>query len=342
MKKLNIGYSIPNVNDATAFYRTIGPLSYFHKYCKHLYSGFNFEPVTSVSYAALSKFDVLLVQRPAVEAELKLIEYAKKIPNLKIWVDYDDDVFCVPQENPAYELYAKAETKKVLARSLYLADFITVSTDALKAKFDSFLSKTDKKTGCFISKNALPTHLLRPPSLKGPRENLIVWRGGNSHVKDLMDYKSVIAQIQEEFPQYSWLFIGAKPWFLADVIPEKKLLFQPPLEILEYFNMLNTIRPKVFFIPLSDNEFNHSKSNIAALEAFYSGATCIAPEKLKEFDTPGCFLMDQNNPMGAVRQALNQSDDELDELSKIGLEYAPAIADKSIKLVEFISSDASI
>lgn len=335
---LKIGYHIPNVNDATAFYRTIGPLNYAYK--NNL--GITYEALTSVTYPCLSRYDVILVQRPSLDSELKLIEYCKKIPNLKVWVDFDDDVFHVPSENPSYELYNREATKKVVARSLYLADKITVSTKALKNVFTSFLHKTDWQGEILLSPNALPMHLLKEPKDKINREDLIVWRGGGSHVKDLLDYKDIIAESHKKYPDFSWLFIGLKPWFLVDIIPESKLLYQPPMEILDYFNMIYTIKPKAFFVALTDNIFNKSKSNIAALEAFYAGASCIAPPNFPEFDIFGCMKMDKDNPLDAIDKALELSDTELNFMSKKALQKSLSIADKSLKLVEFLKRGVKI
>ena len=62
--------------------------------------------------------------------------------------------------------------------------------------------------------------------------------------------------------------------------PKLKLKKAPtivsPLDIVSYFKTLAQLKPSAVVVPLDDNVFNTSKSNVAMIEANMSGAICYS------------------------------------------------------------------
>src|SRR6478736_9208315 len=124
MKKYKILIWSPNPTDGTSFYRAWGVYSRLS----------NVELVPFVGqreWQDLIGIDAVLVQRPYDQSAIEYMDIFKtnKIP---IIVDYDDDMFNVPKDNPVYEHYNREEIRASVKEAYRLADIITVSTKALR------------------------------------------------------------------------------------------------------------------------------------------------------------------------------------------------------------------
>ena len=74
-------------------------------------------------------------------------------------------------------------------------------------------------------------------------------------------------------------------------------------------------------VPLADHPFNRSKSNIAYLEAIYSGAICVAPD-WDEWRHPGVLTYTGKESFQAqLQRAITMPADELDAEWRRGRDY---------------------
>jgi hypothetical protein len=87
-------------------------------------------------------------------------------------------------------------------------------------------------------------------------------------------------------PEWTWTFIGWRPWFLEGRVPKGKVVYVPAVDPIEYQEMIINLAPAVLMVPLHDNSFNRSKSNIAYIEAANCGAVAVAPD-WEEWNLPG-------------------------------------------------------
>ena len=288
----NLLVMVPQTTDATSFYRAIGPLAELRRVKKDLALTF----VQEINWATLDLNDAIFMQRPYSDSQLKICDLAhqNKVP---IWLDYDDDLFSVPEWNPCYATYSKESIQKNIATMCAMASVISVSTPALKAKLDPL--NVDVR----VVPNAFNERLFgHRPEYPDPEERtLIFWRGSKTHRRDLTIIAEACISLSQCHPEMTWFFLGDAPWF-ADYMTHSSVRCAEPIDPIEYIELLRKIRPTIMLVPLDDCEFNRSKSNIAWIEGSFAGATTIAPA-WSEWLRPGVL----NYARGAFERQLSDA-----------------------------------
>lgn len=257
-------YFSADPNDSSSFYRGILPLSKV--------PGVQIErPTTNVTWSTIAGNDVGFMLRPTSADMVKLAGVIKS--QMPLWVDYDDHLFAVPPENPAHAYFIESDTQENIEKICGLADIITVSTPALLDVFSPLASDVENVV---VVPNAHNDFLFGTDRNQLPRTNSVFWRGTATHVGDLFDHRDEIAKAAVENPDWDWHFMGAVPWPL---IGHVRVAHHKPLDIFKYHEVLhNVLTNAIHMIPLSNNRFNHCKSNIAWIEAIAAGALAIVPD----------------------------------------------------------------
>ncbi len=304
--------------DGTSYYRAYGIFPHLKKLFES--EGTRFDVVAYVeggmgyTWADLLSYDVIFLQRPSLDAakRLKLIEFCKRLGK-KIWVDYDDNLFRVPMENRVYDDMTK-EVKEAMYLVMQSADLITVSTPALKTFYESIKitarievvpNAWDFGLHGFASKYNEVKKLPPPQQTK----TKFVWRGSETHQGDLASAgEAILKAAAFHQDKVSWHFMGYNPWMLTENLPMEWWSYSRGEDIFEYFRNLKTYAPQVLFFPLRDNELNHSKSNIAWMEATFAGAVCIAPN-WPEWQKPGVIHYEDE---ADLEKKLNETKDRTD------------------------------
>jgi hypothetical protein len=118
----------PAIGDGTSFYRLAGVMPYLEQE----YSDIKVTDISNNKYIDwynLVGADILLFQRPFSEQHFAAIKMARNM-NIKVVIDYDDDLFNIPQDNPVHLSFEDCkETMKLICQ---VVDEIWVSTDAIK------------------------------------------------------------------------------------------------------------------------------------------------------------------------------------------------------------------
>lgn len=269
---------IPNATDSTALYRSSGVLS---KLKYDIDCQFSFD--TSISWASLSWFDILFLQRPWGNSLYKACIIAKN-NNTPIWIDYDDYLIDVPVYNPANKFFSGKQDQEDMIEMIKLATVVTVTTEKLREKFLPF------NKNVFIVPNAFNDYMFKW-EYNFSKNKSINWRGSSSHRNDLHSLLEALIEIQRNpiSNNFRWNFIGTDSELLKGFIKFKS---HPVLDPVEYFYFIKELNPLIQLSPLVINDFNQCKSNIAWIEATYSGAITIAPKQLIEFNRPGLLLYD--------------------------------------------------
>jgi hypothetical protein len=266
---------VPDPTDATSYYRSISPFSHVKKEVN-----IHFQFTDRVNWPVIKMADIVFMQRPCRNEDLQIAQMTKD-NHKPLWVDYDDDLFTVQSDNPSYLVYNQPAIKKNITALLTMADVVTVTTEALKTAY-SHLNKN-----IIVCPNGIDDDLIKDHELpKGSRKDTIMWRGSQTHERDLMSVADSVLKIAKAFDTFKWSFIGYNPWFITDQIQNCGL--DAGRDIPNYFKLLKDQAPGFFICPLADNIFNRSKSNIAWIEATYAGALCLAPN-WPEWQKPGCL-----------------------------------------------------
>lgn len=271
----------PNPEDATSLYRGIGPMEHMKRKW-HLDIQFKYQSKLD-SWSIIAGYDVLFLQRPYKHEHLQAAKKAKMLGR-KVWVDYDDDLFAVPTDNPAHGIYSTEETQKNITYLCAQADVITVSTARLR---EVYRQLSDRVT---VVPNAFNEDLFyRPDDIDIMKVPQAVWRGTSTHDRDVSCFTPQVEKIvkSEAAKKWSWHFQGHNPWFLTDTMPNSRTSIGGAVALDAYFHLLPRIYPSIVWVPLHNSRFNQAKSNIAWIEAIYAGAVCLGPD-WDEWRHPGC------------------------------------------------------
>ena len=254
-------------DDACSFYRSSGIVKDLIR------KGFDIDVVQIGSrtffWSDLLMYDIVMIQRAYTGDMIQFVKQIKMM-GIKLWLDYDDNLLEIPEDNPAYTRYMQKSVKDTIITLLKLADVISVTTEPLKATY------AKHNPNIRVIPNAFNDSLFMRDKQKDlpKRKPIVAWRGSDTHQKDLTTYGAVRESILK-FPKWNFLFIGYNAWFL----PKKEnRLFAPSTDIIWYHYSLYSAAPSVMQVPLHDSNFNRCKSSIAAIEGAFVGSAVLCPE----------------------------------------------------------------
>lgn len=286
----NILFLTYNSADACSFYRAGGVVKDLRRVCDHVITVAQWNRI-DLNWQTLLDFDIIMMQRPFSRAAKELCIGIKSM-NIPLWIDYDDNLFCVPPENRSNKIYDKPEIKSQIEEIIKMADVITVTNQDLKESLIQFNKNIE------IIPNAFNDSIFRRGILR-KREKLVIWRGTDTHIWDIMRYGRSISKATAEFPDYRFVYLGFNPWFLNQAANQSFIADE--MDIIYYFNHVFSMAPMVMQVPIVDELFNRCKSNIAYIEGTYFGALCVVP---KWWDVPGALSYDSE---GSYYEALKQA-----------------------------------
>ncbi len=263
MKRVAIFTTVPT--DATSWYRCFGPMGKLGQVC-------NFQPVfmEQINWATLSFVDVLYMHLATTSDHAKIIRMAKAIGK-KVWLDYDDDLTCVPADNPTHERFQKEQES--FSFCVAQADVVSCTTDRLA----NTLAKWNSNV--VVVPNALDEWLVsRCRKEKQGSNKIMFWRGSKTHTRDITEHSKAIIQALDENKDWSAVFMGMNPWMVTEHISPERVKVIAPMDIVSYFDVLSKIQPDIMIVPLHDSPFNRAKSNISWLEGSVVGAAVLRPD----------------------------------------------------------------
>ena len=294
-------------SDSCAFYRSAGVIKDLRRKTDDNITLIQWDQV-AMNWSTISQFDLIMFQRPFSKESLNLCGYIKQL-GIKLWLDYDDNLFALNPENPAYRIYSNPEIQKNIQGMLKLADAVSVPTEYLKQAYLEF------NKNITIIPNAYNDALFTRPKDMVQRTNNCVWRGPEAHTFDIMTFSKEINKCTKNFPEWRFMFMGFSPWFLTKTDNKGHI---PSLDVIVYFKTLLNMAPSCMHVPLHDNMFNRCKSNIAAIEGSYAGAVCIVPSW---WNFPGTLsYTDLDSYYEAIRSVLSGEVDK-EAMNKEAWEY---------------------
>lgn len=283
--------SIPQPQDSTSLYRAVGPLETLRRQ-GGLSLVINPE---AIGWPVLKAVDLAFFQRPHTEDRVGAMKMCRR-NGKKVWLDYDDNLHAVPLCNRRYSMYGNPSVQHSIASMIAMANIVTVTTPYLAECFRKILK-------CFPSSpelNTDPGKIIVIPNaydfeLHGPierpaRNKLIMWRGSDSHSKDLWTHTDALASAMTAYPDWNFEFLGEPFWLTIETLKKiskpNQLTVLSPMDPVNFFSYTKVKAPSLFIVPLEDQPFNRSKSNIAWIEATCAGAVTLAPD-WDEWRRPG-------------------------------------------------------
>ena len=312
-QKFNLITVPANTLDATSYYRAIGPMAHLRIVRQSLQT----QCYEKIFWCELAMADAVFMQRPFAQPHLQIAERAR-LHGMPLWIDHDDNLFDVPADNPCRETFMNKETHERIRKIFSLANIVSFSVPKLAAAYAPLL---EGKTVVTIP-NALMTNVSgKIPHHDGEkRPDLILWRGSDTHQKDLDAFTPEMIAASQAMPQYRWIFQGYCTYQLQDGIGQRAER-RKPVDIVDYHAILARMGPRIVVVPLSDSVFNHGKSNIAWIEATFAGGVCLAPD-WDEWRRPGVVnYKDRDDFFAKLIDLMSWNDAQIDAQWKLSRDY---------------------
>jgi O-antigen biosynthesis protein len=234
------------------------------------------------------------IQRQASSSQKKFIEYLKKVQQehgFKLIYEVDDVVF--KEEIPDYNKFKFAfdteEIRQNCIDIINLCDEVTVTCPYIR---DLYREKTGQQNISVIP-NFVPNFWMGnlfdgkevskqfDLNKKKPR---ILYTGSGAHYDvdnktgGNDDFSHVREFVRDTVDKYQWIFVGAYPPQLKDLVQQKKIEFHPWQNLLNYPSFIKSLNPQLMVAPLQNNSFNRSKSDIKYIEACTLGIPCLCQD----------------------------------------------------------------
>ncbi len=254
--------------------------------------GLDFQSDFAMTFIADPKFythyTTVSFQRASTEKHLHLIRYYKnsirKAIKVPVLLEIDDLLWDIPEWNYASSAYnPQTDSIKTIISEV---DGVTVSTPFLKEKYSNFskrIAVIPNHLSKFIWGDINPKHennpnIIKPRILYAGSENHFINKKSPEYKKGIKggDFGSILIDyIRKTTDKYQWVFSGAYPLELEDLIDEGKIERHPWKHILQYPHHIKSLDVDIWLAPLYNCDFNKAKSNIKALEATATGCPCI-------------------------------------------------------------------
>lgn len=322
MRKQTVLCVSPDPNDATSFYRGAGPIGEMRKQTNE----FDFVPLPkgfTITWSVLQQADWLYLQRPFTEPHLRMAQMAKA-NGLKVWCDWDDDILNIPRSNYTCKIYQAKGARKNVTELMNYTDVITTSTEHLAE-----IMGAPQREFVHVVPNALNTNLfplesrldfLKKKNVDSLKRKRVFWRGGRTHVQDLMTYMEPMKQIIDEFQEFEFGFVGDTDWPLLEAMEGKpNVKIYEAQDVVEYHRTYKGYGAQVSWAPLMTNLFNNSKSMCAWLEATYAGAAFLGPD-FKEYRRNGITNYHDPSTFYDEMKALLSDPEKCMELQKTSID----------------------
>tara|TARA_R110002167_G_scaffold76709_2_gene213506 strand:- start:881 stop:2089 length:1209 start_codon:yes stop_codon:yes gene_type:complete len=234
------------------------------------------------------------IQRQATPQQLQFVKWLRQVAdknNFRLIYEIDD--ICFHEDIPDYNKYKTAFTDPAIRQSaqemMEICDEITVTCPFMQ---DYYKSKTNNKNVTVIP-NFMPKFWLGGKSNinrtmesydKNKRKPRILYAGSGAHfdvenrTKFRDDFEHVNEVIRRTADKYQWVFIGAHPLPLRDLIQNGKVEFHPWKRLYEYGQGLYDLNVNLIVAPLQDNTFNRAKSDLKYIEACALGLPIVCQD----------------------------------------------------------------
>lgn len=234
------------------------------------------------------------VQRQASSSQKAFIKHLKSIQQergFKLIYEVDDVVFKeeIPDYNKFKHAFDNEEVRQNCIDIINMCDEVTVTCPYIKRIYEE---KTGHKNITVIP-NFVPDfwmgHLFDGKEVarqfdKNKSKPRILYTGSGAHYDvdnktgGVDDFTHVRDFIRATVNKYQWIFVGAFPPPLSDLISSKQIEFYPWQTLINYPKFIANLNAQLMVAPLQENSFNKSKSDIKFIEACTLGIPCLCQD----------------------------------------------------------------
>jgi len=237
------------------------------------------------------------LQRQANPAQLNFYKHLRSIAdqnNFRLIYEIDDVV--MREDIPDYNRYKFAfepdEIRQCVIEMMNMSDEISVTCDYMR---DYYIDKTGNK-----NVSVVPNYIPRfwadrfydedlisrnyDRHVKKRKKPRILYAGSGAHFDvdnktgHVDDFTHVRDVIRKTSNKYQWVFIGAFPPPLSDLIRSGKIEFHNWTPLYSLPELIKSLKINCMVAPLLDNTFNRCKSDIKFVEACAYGLPVVCQD----------------------------------------------------------------
>jgi hypothetical protein len=235
------------------------------------------------------------LQRQVSDAQAKFfLDFLKPLSKIYgFWTIYEIDDVIDYRDIPIYNIARTSFTGKNfndnIKNMLLAADFVTVTTEALKEYYSNKFNVNPEKF--IVIPNYLPRwwagesyniqqiqrnfvkHRKRPRIGFTASSSHFDIEGKNNYVDD---FTHIVDMIKRTYKKYKYVFIGGFPFQLKELVKSGEIEFHKGSDLLNYPRELYAKELQAIIAPLRKNVFNECKSNIKLIEGWALGIPVFA------------------------------------------------------------------
>jgi glycosyltransferase involved in cell wall biosynthesis len=222
----------------------------------------------------IAGYDVAVVQRCCTQEQFNFVKLCKLL-GIKVIYDTDDDLWDLPDYNPAAEMFK--QLRSGFDACIRMADVITVSTRTLgkvvnRRVKDRVNLITKVEIPIVVVENKIDKRIFVDPV---PSDKLIVgWAGSSSHIGDLELVAPAVNSLSTSYPDVEFQFRGCEIPKAIDRHSNVTHKFWSAVS--EYGARMPLWGWRIALAPVTAHDFNNSKSPLKMIEAGYCKIPCLA------------------------------------------------------------------
>ena len=253
---------------ACHFYRCFCPFGKLSQIKKDIYTTYISSVITKEHLN--DYFDLIVLQRQHTKEVYDAITTMRK-KGSKLIYEIDDDLFNIPDWNPARAVLGIKSVQDGIKRFLGIADAMFVSTEYLVDIYKDYCKKI------YVLPNSLNFDFFYP-SPNNAQKKVVCWQGSMTHYKDIGIAKNGFTGLANNKD------ILFKLWCGFDLKTHKPLFDFPGAHVIPlvpfeaFYAMFSQLDACIGLAPLSTVPFNKSKSNLKFLEYTAQGMVTVASD----------------------------------------------------------------
>lgn len=276
------------------------------------------------------------IQRQATTTQLEFAKFLRKVSEqngMRIIYEIDDIPFKedIPEYNKYKPAFESDDIRRCACEIMSMCDEITVTCNFMR---DYFISKTGNKNITVVP-NFMPKFWLGhyydlARNMKNYEDNKkkprILYAGSGAHfdvenrVKHKDDFEHVNEVIRKTVDKYQWVFLGAFPLPLLDLVQRGKVEFHQWKKLFQYGQSIYDLKVNMLVAPLQDNNFNKAKSDLKYIEACAFGLP-IACQDICTYENAPVKFKTGDEMIDRINETLKDSN-RYKSLCKKGRAYA--------------------
>lgn len=234
------------------------------------------------------EFDIAILQRPTHKEILNtVVRMLDK--GIKLLLDIDDWIFGIPESSPAYEYYMHPVIRNNMMLMMNFATGI-ITTNNYLANLLKPYNKTIYVFPNYLDFDLWNEFLKYKYNQKKDNLNIIIgWHGSDTHKDDLTLQAESIIKILKEFDNVYFKCVGYDVRRIKEFREvSDKIIFENGTYPTRFGNLLWNF--DIGIAPLTDCDFNRSKSPVKYLEYSALKIPCIASPVRPYADEIGNYL----------------------------------------------------